>query len=87
MQTKLTLRMDSELVQSAKRYAKQRGKSLSQMTAEYFSLLSVQEDEGVGVGNEAVEELPPITRFLRGLLSESDVSIEDYRKFLEDKYL
>ncbi len=86
MQTKLTLRMDSELVHSAKLYAKRRGKSLSQMTAEYFSLLSAKETEE-GVENVAVEELPPITRFLSGLLSESDISVEDYRKFLEAKYL
>lgn len=86
MQTKLTLRMSSHLVQSAKRYAKQRGKSLSQMTAEYFSILSTQEIED-DIGNESEVELPPITRFLRGLLSESDISVEDYRKFLEAKYL
>jgi len=86
MQTKLTLRMDSQLIQSAKRYAKRRGKSLSQMTAEYFSLLSAQDAEE-HVRNESEVALPPATRFLRGLLSESDVSVEDYRQFLEDKHL
>ena len=86
MQTKLTLRMDSELVRSAKRYAKHRGKSLSQITAEYYSLLSMQ-DAAAGIEGESDEALPPITRFLKGLLRDSEISIEDYRKYLEDKYL
>ena len=33
MQSKLTLRMDEELIEQAKRYAKEQGKSLSQVVA------------------------------------------------------
>lgn len=84
MQTKLTLRMDSELIQSAKRYAKHRGKSLSQMTAEFYTMLSVLESNEES--KTATMDLPPTTRFLKGLLKETDVSIDDYRRYLEEKY-
>ena len=40
MQTKLTLRVDEKLVKKAKAYAKKTGKSVSQLVAEYFSLLT-----------------------------------------------
>ena len=36
MQTKLTLRLDEHLIENAKVFAKQSGKSLSQMVADYF---------------------------------------------------
>ena len=36
MQTKLTLRLEDQLIKDAKQYARQSGKSLSQMVAEYF---------------------------------------------------
>ena len=40
MQTKLTLRLDDRLIRDAKHYARQSGKSLSQMVAEYFSAVT-----------------------------------------------
>ena len=36
MQTKLTLRLDAQLIRNAKQDARQSSKSLSQMVAEYF---------------------------------------------------
>ena len=45
MQTKLTLRMDAQLIHDAKRIAQSRGKSLSQLVADYFRLLK-RESEG-----------------------------------------
>ena len=40
MQTKLTLRLDDRLIRDAKHHARQSGKSLSQMVAEYFSAVT-----------------------------------------------
>ncbi|HHB90837.1 MAG TPA: antitoxin [Anaerolineae bacterium] len=80
MQTKLTLRLDKELIQSAKQYASHTGKSLSQMVADYFTLITREEPP-------QIEALPPITRSLRGLLKDADISIEDYRRHLEEKHL
>ena len=39
MNTKLTLRLDEELIKSAKMHAKTIAKSVSQMVADYFYLL------------------------------------------------
>ena len=80
MQTKLTLRLDEELIIKAKKYAKTRGKSVSQLVADYFALL----DEPLELRKR--EDLPPLTRSLAGVLKGSDVSEKDYYEYLERKY-
>ena len=45
MQTKLTLRMDDELIARAKAHAKKRGKSVSQLVADYFYVLEKVEEK------------------------------------------
>ena len=85
MQTKLTLRLDSNLIQSAKLYSKQRGKSLSQIVADYFALLASSDREETTPSSQT--QLPPVTQFLSGLISGAAVSEEDYKQHLEDKYL
>lgn len=77
MNTKLTLRMDDELVRQAKAEAARRGKSVSQMVGEFVdSLSSVRRDE----------ELPPVTASLVGVLKGHDVSEADYKKRLLEKH-
>lgn len=39
MQTKLTLRLDSELIERAKVYAHATGRSVSQLVSDYFAVL------------------------------------------------
>ena len=80
MQTKLTLRLEEDLIRQAKSYAKRRGGSLSQIVANYFVLL-------VSDGDRVGQELPPVTRSLRGVLRGSGIDEPDYRKHLEEKYL
>lgn len=76
MQTKLTLRMDENLIEFGKRWAKTRGKSLSQMVADYLAFLArLPVDD---------EELPPTTRRLLGIAQGVDE--EDYHRYLEEKY-
>ena len=79
MQTKLTLRLESDLIRRAKGYARRRGKSVSGIVAEYFALL------GVTAGPEG-EALPPVVRSLRGAWSGSRVSEEHYHQYLEEKH-
>lgn len=78
MQTKLTLRLESELIEQAKKHAKQQGKSLSQIVADYFITL-----------NKSTEQhtFAPITQSLIGILQSSNLHQEDYKKHLEAKYL
>ena len=78
MQTKLTLRLDDKLIRKAKAHAEQAGKSLSQIVAEYFSLL--------GRATDGSDELTPIVTKLKGSLRQSDVDAHDYHEYLEKKY-
>jgi hypothetical protein len=80
MQTKLTLRLEDQLIEQAKTYAAQAGKSVSQVVAEYFKLLTSQR---VSVNSPSA----PITQSLRGLLRESKLDEKDYKKYLEGKHL
>ena len=79
MQTKLTLRLDDRLIAQAKAYAKQSGKSVSQLVAEYFSLLNAK--------SLPESELTPSVQKLKGMLKQSQVDVEDYQKYLEEKHL
>jgi hypothetical protein len=78
MNTKLTLRMDTELVRTAKIEAGRRGKSVSQIVGDFFDALAS--------GRRVQSELPPITTSLLGILKARGISEADYRKHLREKY-
>jgi replicative DNA helicase len=80
MQTKLTLRLEDQLIEQAKSYAAQAGKSVSQIVADYFKLLTSQKIN-------ASSPSTPVTQSLRGLLRESKLDEKDYKKYLEEKHL
>lgn len=80
MQTKLTLRLEDQLIEQAKSYAAQAGKSVSQIVAEYFRLLTSEK-------TKLSQSSSPITKSLRGLLRESELDEKDYKKYLEEKHL
>jgi len=48
MNTKLTLRLDEDLIERAQRYSDATGKSLSKLVADYFALIETARDEGRG---------------------------------------
>lgn len=79
MQTKLTLRLEVELIDQAKSYAAQAGKSVSQLVSDYFKLLTSQK-------MKTSTPTAAITESLRGLLRESKLDEKDYRKYLEKKH-
>lgn len=85
MQTKLTLRLERELIDRAKRYARARGTSVSQMVAHYFQALTAEEAT-IGGDERWVDGLPPLTRALLGLAAGSDLDETDYRRHLEEKH-
>jgi len=78
MQTKLTLRLDTRLIQRAKHYAKRSGKSVSTVVADYFAAL------GTSLDDPAL--LPPKVRSLLGALGATSVDESDYQQRLESKY-
>ena len=80
MKTKLTLRVEDELIDRAKSHAKKRGTSVSQIVAGYFSLLDQKPEK-------ETSEFTPIVRSLKGSLKGAKISRKDYHKYLEEKYL
>lgn len=81
MQTRLTLQMDDKLIAHAKAHAKKRGKSVSQLVADYFSML-----EKIEKKPPSKEKYGPITESLKGALKGAKVDKEDYYRYLEEKY-
>ena len=80
MQTKLTLRLDDELIDQAKSYAARSGKSVSQVVADYFRLLPT------GNGQVSEPSAAPLTSSLRGVLRGVSLDEEDYRRHLQEKH-
>ncbi len=59
MDTKLTLRLDKEVIERAKRFAKEYNTSLSKMVEQYFDRITRPGDEEM--------ELTPLVRSLYGI--------------------
>jgi len=78
MQTKLTLRLEDSLIHQAKNYAKEHDKSLSQVVADYFYILTQATEKSA---------ISPITKSLIGILDSNEIDKNDYKKHLEEKYL
>ena len=81
METKLTLRLEKDLIERAKVYSRKSGKSISRLVADYFTLLDTSGQ------TQAQSELTPLVSSLKGSLRGAIVSEEDYHRYLEDKYL
>jgi hypothetical protein len=79
MATKLTLRMDERLIKQAKQYARQSGKSVSKLVADFFALLNPEPAEGPS-------KISPHVKSLQGIMRDYRVTPEDYKKYLEKKY-
>jgi hypothetical protein len=74
---KLTLSVDEKVVKVAKRYAAQRGTSVSRLVEEYLAVLCREVD--------AANATPVLAR-LQGLLKGSRLDERDYRRHLREKY-
>ena len=94
--TKLTLRLDSVLILSAKRYAQDQDRSLSQLVADYFAQLTARKASAADRAAAPVVSvvLGPITTGLRGVLRQPRGAgsgkalsgLEERRAHLEQKY-
>lgn len=74
--TKLTVRIPQDVLDHAKGYAQEHDTSLSRLIAEYLRYLSLPDDLLSGA---------PTVRRLSGILPV-EASVEDYRRYLDDKY-
>ena len=81
MTTKLTLRLDDELIKLAKKAAQDKGVSLSRIVEDYFRSLTVRREK-------ATAESPVLSE-ISGVISagaDTKKRLEEYRKHLEEKY-
>ena len=79
MNTKLTLTIEKEVIEMAKKYAKKKGQSLSDLVENYFKLLT-QEKRII-----KADELSPRVKRLRGIIKvEEDL---DYKKILTEELI
>jgi len=80
MNTKLTLRMDDYLIESAKAHAAKTGKSVSRIVSDLFEMIKNEKFK-------RDDPLTPIVRTLKGALKRKPVDKKDYHQYLEEKYL
>lgn len=76
MDTKLTVRVPQKLLKNAKRYAKAHHTTLTELISAYLQRIPTE--------TETLDNAP-VVRYLTGLLS-AEVSVEDYKTHLEEKY-
>ncbi len=74
--TKLTIRVDKDLLEESKRYAREHNTTLSWLVSEFLRHLSRQGD--------VLPDAPTVRR-LSGILAQ-DASVADYGEYLERKY-
>lgn len=72
---KLTLSVDPDVVEAAKRYAAAHGTSVSQLVEEFLAAVTSE---------NLPSRIPPVLARLRGALR--GVSIEEHREHLAEKY-
>ena len=77
MNTKLTLTLEKEVIEIAKKYAKEKGQSLSEMVENYFKFITIREN----VIEE--KELSYKVKKLRGIIKTEDNF--DYKKTLTEE--
>ncbi len=80
MKTKLTLRVDAHLIESAKTYAAKTGKSVSKIVSDFFEIIK----------NEKLKEtnsITPTIQSLKGILKDCKSSEKEYKNYLDGKYL
>ncbi len=75
--SKLTLSVDKGVISRAKRYAQQRGVSVSEMVEAYLAAVSEPPPR-------VLANAPPVLRSVRGSLKKAD--LEQYKRHLAAKY-
>ena len=78
METKLTLKLDQNVIHSVKKYAETNNRSLSKLVEDYFRNLISE--------NEPKKSFSPLVEELSGVISEKDLKNIDYIAYLEQKY-
>ena len=81
MSTKLTLTVDKQVIEEAKKYAKKQGRSLSNLIEDYLKLLI----EPPSPANDEFE-YSPVVKSLKGSVKVEEEDF-DYREVLEQELM
>ena len=79
MNTKLTLNLDKEIIKEAKTYAKSQSVSLSKLIENYLNSLTRASKNKSAVS--------PLVESLTGIIHADYDEKEDYRNYIDQKYL
>jgi hypothetical protein len=79
METKLTLKLDQNVIQLVKIYAARNNRSLSKLVEDYFRNLIME-------SNNNKKNISPLVQELSGIISEKDIEGLNYTDYLESKY-
>ncbi len=79
MNTKLPFRLTKDLIETARKFSKEKGKSLSRLVADFFEIIKRNKIRDQ-------QSLPPTFRSLKGILKRKAVSKMDYEEYIENKY-
>jgi hypothetical protein len=79
MNTKLTLTLEKEVIERAKKYASDQGRSLSEIVENYFKILTANPE------GELKDDISPRVRKLRGIL-KVDKNF-NYKNILEEELM
>ncbi len=83
MDTKLTLRLDREIIERIKIYASKQQKSLSALTEELYKSFLIRSS-----GNSESEIRSAIAKKYKGIISSTDFDAENQKlNYLRDKHL
>ncbi len=74
-ETKLTVRVPRDLLENAKQYAARNNTTLTALIKSYLQRIPAQ----------SPNEIAPIVRRLSGIVPQ-DITVEDYKKHLDEKY-
>ena len=80
MQTKLTLRIESDIISDAKEMAQRQGKSISRVFSDYITSVTSKEKR------RSKKFKSPMSESLRGSLKGLGAQETDYVGYLEEKY-
>ena len=75
-ETKLTVRLPRDVVEGAKKYARDHDTTVTRLVSEFFRQLSAEK--------HPLRDAPTVRR-LSGILAQ-DATVDDYHRYLEEKY-
>lgn len=78
MDTKLTLKLNQEIIEKAKEYAKNKNTSLSKLIENVLSRMTASDDFN--------PKITPLVDGLSGIIDANEINEDDYRSYLEEKY-